>query len=297
MTSTAIAPAQSAPAIEKVLIEGDLSRLSADQKVAYYMKVCESLGLNPYTKPFDYLKLNGREILYARKDATDQLRKAQHVSIVGLQRERLDDLYVVTATARTPDGRSDSSIGAVMVKGLMGEGLANALMKAETKAKRRVTLSICGLGMTDDTEVDSIPGAQRTNFNGPVYSPEELGEQVDDEGRVVEVQEAPKATPLRERDVEDRAAIQRAGKIAQEALEERFGGPEPAPPPKARKAPPSREVLADRYAKLVETATEYGIPLDPEQWGIGEDTTAEEIAKKGAELKHMIYGDSPQQAA
>lgn len=162
--SQALAPVAAAPSIERVLIEGDLSRLSAEQKVAYYMKVCESLGLNPYTKPFDYLKLNGREILYARKDATDQLRKAQHVSIVDLQRERLDDLYVVTATARTPDGRSDSSIGAVMVKGLAGEGLANALMKAETKAKRRVTLSICGLGMTDDSEVESIPGAERVDF-------------------------------------------------------------------------------------------------------------------------------------
>jgi len=162
--TTTLAPAQAAPTIERVLIEGDLSRLTPDQKLAYYLKVCESLALNPYTKPFDYLRLNGREILYARKDATDQLRKTQHVSIVGLTRERLDDLYVVTATARTPDGRSDSAIGAVMIKGLGGEALANALMKAETKAKRRVTLSICGLGMTDDSEVESIPGAQRVDF-------------------------------------------------------------------------------------------------------------------------------------
>jgi hypothetical protein len=33
------------------------------------------------------------------------------------------------------------------------------MMKAVTKAKRRVTLSICGLGMLDETEVDSVPGA------------------------------------------------------------------------------------------------------------------------------------------
>ena len=30
-------------------------------------------------------------------------------------------------------------------------------MKAETKAKRRVTLSICGLGMLDETEVETVP--------------------------------------------------------------------------------------------------------------------------------------------
>jgi hypothetical protein len=35
----------------------------------------------------------------------------------------------------------------------------NALMKAVTKAKRRLTLSICGLGMLDETEISSIPDA------------------------------------------------------------------------------------------------------------------------------------------
>jgi hypothetical protein len=35
--------------------------------------------------------------------------------------------------------------------------LANALMRAETKAKRRVTLSIAGLGWLDETEFDIVP--------------------------------------------------------------------------------------------------------------------------------------------
>lgn len=153
-----------ADTIESVMLEGDLSKLNAAQKLSYYMKVCESLSLNPYTKPFDYLRLNGREILYARKDATDQLRKLNRVSIVRLEREQIGDLLVVTASALAADGRRDSAIGAVPTKGLTGEALANALMKAETKAKRRVTLSICGLGMTDDSEVDSIPGAQRVEI-------------------------------------------------------------------------------------------------------------------------------------
>ena len=30
-------------------------------------------------------------------------------------------------------------------------------MKAETKSKRRVTLSICGLGFLDESEIDTIP--------------------------------------------------------------------------------------------------------------------------------------------
>ena len=36
------------------------------------------------------------------------------------------------------------------------DDLANAFMKAETKAKRRVTLSICGLGILDETEIETI---------------------------------------------------------------------------------------------------------------------------------------------
>jgi hypothetical protein len=146
---------------EQLMIQGDMARLSPVQRTDYYQRVCDSLGLNPLTRPFEYITLNGKLVLYARKDATDQLRTLQGVSIVRLERERLDDLYVVTAHATNAKGRSDSSVGAVNVKGLSGEGLANALMRAETKAKRRVTLSLCGLGWSDESEVDSIPSAQR----------------------------------------------------------------------------------------------------------------------------------------
>lgn len=148
-------------AMENVLVNGDLSRLSPQERLSYYRHVCQSVGLNPLTRPFDYLKLSGRLVLYARKDATDQLRKIHNVSIEITDRERLDDVYVVTAVARMPDGRVDSEIGAVNVQGLKGESLANALMKATTKAKRRVTLSICGMGMLDETETETIPQQQR----------------------------------------------------------------------------------------------------------------------------------------
>jgi hypothetical protein len=77
----------------------------------------------------------------------------------------VEDCYVVTARATTPI-RQDESIGAVNIAGLKGDVRANAMMKAETKAKRRVTLSICGLGMLDETEVDSIPGARITPSAG-----------------------------------------------------------------------------------------------------------------------------------
>jgi hypothetical protein len=146
-----------AQTVERVLLQGDLSRLSPKQKIDYYGAVCESVGLNPLTRPFDYLVLNGKEILYARREATEQLRRLYDVSVTITARELTEDIYVVTARATLPSGRTDENIGAVPVGTLKGEARANGMMKAETKAKRRVTLAICGLGVLDESERDGLP--------------------------------------------------------------------------------------------------------------------------------------------
>jgi len=148
--------------LESVLIQGDLAKLSQDQRVDYYNRVCTSIGLNPLTRPFEYITLNGKLTLYARRDATDQLRMLYKVSIKITARELMGDVYVVTAQASMPDGRCDESTGAVTIKGLVGDNLANAYLKCETKAKRRVSLSICGLGMLDESEKDSLPSANKS---------------------------------------------------------------------------------------------------------------------------------------
>lgn len=151
--------------IEQVVMQGDLAKLNPEQRVTYYHKVCDSLGLNPYTRPFDYISLNGKLTLYAKKDATEQLRQVKNISIVELEGRMIDDLYVVTAKACTPSGRTDQATGAVSIGSLRGEQKANAIMKAETKAKRRVTLSIAGMGFTDESEIDSIPNAKFVNVD------------------------------------------------------------------------------------------------------------------------------------
>src|SRR5215510_224243 len=173
--STALAaPAQYLPpdVAEKVVLGGDLSELDAAQRAEYYGAVCRSLGLNPLTKPFEYLTLNGKLRLYALRDCADQLRRLHGISIYIANRERLSDIYVVTARARDRQGREDESTGAVPLGNLRGDALANALMKAETKAKRRVTLSIAGLGWLDETEVETIPQGPR----GAAQSEEPRGE-------------------------------------------------------------------------------------------------------------------------
>jgi hypothetical protein len=143
-------------AIEQVLAYGDLTKLTSTQRTAYYSRVCESLGLNPLTRPFEFINLSGKLVFYARRDCADQLRNIHHVTVAITSRERIDDVYVVTARATLPNGRSDESTGAVTVGSLKGDALANALMKAETKAKRRVTLSICGLSVLDESELETV---------------------------------------------------------------------------------------------------------------------------------------------
>jgi hypothetical protein len=157
-TAVATSPQPLPPeVVEKVVIGGDLAGLNAAQRAEYYGAVCRSLGLNPLTKPFEYLNLNGKLRLYALRDCADQLRRLHGISICIANRERMSDIYVVTARAKDRQGREDESTGAVTVGDLKGDALANALMKAETKAKRRVTLSIAGLGWLDETELETVP--------------------------------------------------------------------------------------------------------------------------------------------
>jgi hypothetical protein len=153
--------------MQQVLIMGDLGKLSSEERAAYYLRTCESLGLNPMTKPFDYIWLNGKLTLYARKDCTDQLRNIHGVSMSKPDIQFQDDLIIVTIEARDKTGRGDSDVG-VVKRGDMQGNVANAIMKAVTKAKRRVTLSICGLGMLDETEVETISDAQPFSELTPV---------------------------------------------------------------------------------------------------------------------------------
>ena len=140
--------------IELFLKSGDLAGLAPAQRVSYYNAVCESVGLNPLTRPFEFISFQGKTILYARRDCADQLRKIHGVSIPSLETRKEDGLYIVVAHATDRNGRTDTATGAVATNNLSGSDLANAIMKAETKAKRRVTLSLCGLGVLDESEID-----------------------------------------------------------------------------------------------------------------------------------------------
>lgn len=163
MMTTELAPTNGngdAAVMEAVIVNGDLAKLTPAQRVDWYRIRCAAAGLDPRTQPFQYITLQGKLTLYATKTATEQLCAQRNITTSIVGRERADDLYIVTCRAAI-DARYTESIGAVSIAGLKGEALANALMKAETKAKRRAVLALSGLGMLDETEAEDIPASAK----------------------------------------------------------------------------------------------------------------------------------------
>lgn len=152
--------------ISSLVLNGDLSKLTPVQKVQYMGYRCKQLGLDIAAKPFELLKLNGKEVLYATSACTQQLCESRGLSTSFVGSDRVEDVLVVTAKVTDKDGRSTENVGAVSIGSLKGDALANALMKTRTKALRRAVLSHCGLGMLDETEIETIPHAAPVNGNG-----------------------------------------------------------------------------------------------------------------------------------
>jgi hypothetical protein len=209
-------------AVEQALVTGDLSSLTPSQRVVLYQQTCSSLALNPLTTPFAYLRLNGKLILYATRNCTDQLRKVHNVDLQIVSREQIGDLYVVTTRARMANGRTDEDVAAVSIAGLRGEALANAMMKTTTKAKRRVTLSIVGLSMLDETEAETIPGARFEPIAPPT---------TEDGGDPRTPDPAPKPLPAAPADAPDpRPAGRLAAPVDQQLLADLDAAPPPSGP-------------------------------------------------------------------
>lgn len=148
--------------VESLVLRGDISALSPEERAKFYVQLCEQLGLNPATQPFAMLRLNGKEVMYPTRGATDQL-----AAIHRLNREIVDGPKVVdlagtklvyaVCRATHPNGRVETAVATVPLTDPV-----NVLMKCETKAKRRATLSILGLGMLDETEIETIPAHLRS---------------------------------------------------------------------------------------------------------------------------------------
>ena len=152
---------------ESLVIRGDVSGLKPDQRVALYLATCKELGLNPRAQPFSFLRLNGKEVMYATRGATDQLARLHNVTREVIDGPKVIDLagtkmVYCAARATLPGGRSETSVATLPLVDPL-----TVLMKAETKAKRRATIALLGLSVLDEDEVRDIPASAKGATSTP----------------------------------------------------------------------------------------------------------------------------------
>lgn len=163
--------APDAEIIESVITKGDLAKLSAHERTRLYVAVCKSCGLNPLTKPFEYITLNGKLVLYALRSCTDQLRTIHGVSVEELAETTRDGVYIVTAKVRNKDGRTDMAKGAVTIANLKGDALANAIMKAECVPLESEILTRDGFKRFDQLTIGQEVLAYDCGSDASVWTP------------------------------------------------------------------------------------------------------------------------------
>lgn len=147
--------------IEKIK-DGDLSRLNQEEQVRYYTHECGRMGLDPAARPIAFLRFQGALTLYLKRTGTDMLAAKHRVSTVFVDGPRVmrvegTETSVLYARARAtmPDGRTAEDVGT-----LPAIDVVNGLMKVASKALRRVTARITGWGGLEESELDTMHGAQ-----------------------------------------------------------------------------------------------------------------------------------------
>jgi hypothetical protein len=170
---------QSNAEVVALVTKGDLSKLSNEELVRVYIARCDALGLDVRATPFELINFKGKTQLYPKKEAAEQLRRINGISTKIVEEVITEQgILRVRIEGRDKLGREDEEVAALFVKGMSGQDLADAMMKVITKAKRRLTLSMCGLGQMADIDDDDPRILRRQALN---METGELIEIVDDD--------------------------------------------------------------------------------------------------------------------
>jgi hypothetical protein len=136
----------------------DLEGMSEQQRHEYYLSACEYMNLPPELNvlAFHYMDQGDgarKLVLYAKKGATDIIRKNLNISVIDLKKETGSGEVTWIAKGQDKSGRIEMSSGSKSIEGLRGRDLESAIMWAQTKALRRMTLQFVGGGILDETEI------------------------------------------------------------------------------------------------------------------------------------------------
>jgi hypothetical protein len=154
--------------LARFALEGTVHLWTVKDKIAFIALVNKRAGLPFGTIGLIRTEYNSKgetiikEIPYASRQTTVELGKVNKISVHILEKDiKLGDYALFQARATDIDsGRQVDATGCCALVNQYGplkmDAQANKIMHAETKAKRRATLEICGLAFLDDTEVDDM---------------------------------------------------------------------------------------------------------------------------------------------
>jgi hypothetical protein len=138
----------------------DLDRLSDEQLRQYYLDACAYHGVPPELNVLAFTLMDSgdgarRRVLYAKKGATDIIRDRLGISVVDLRKEVFNGTLTYTCFGKNVAGRLEIAVGASYIEGVTGRALEVAIMVAQTRAVRRMTLQFAGAGLLDETELQA----------------------------------------------------------------------------------------------------------------------------------------------
>jgi len=138
----------------------DLESLNEAQRQDYVKAICKHLGvpdnLNLIALTYvDDAEGPSRLVAYAKRGATENVRNGLQINIESLTHQMIGGSIVFTAVAKSDKtGRREIATGSKWIEGLQGTQLDDAIMTAQTRALRRVTLQFIGAGVLDESEVN-----------------------------------------------------------------------------------------------------------------------------------------------
>lgn len=157
---------------------GDLSTLPEAEQDRVLVKMCAHYGLDPILRPFCIIPAQGKKIWYPTKAATDMVASRDALTRKFKERRIDKELMICEIIMEITDGKRieegtavvslgefvrDPKSGQITEQMMRGEAVANAIMRCETKAKRRATLA--WFGMPDGTggeDLESPPATSST---------------------------------------------------------------------------------------------------------------------------------------
>lgn len=161
---------------KKFVPRSDIDKMSELEQRQYYLDACEYFQVPPelnvlYFTYFDSGDGARVKVLAAKKGATDIIRDRLHINITELTDKMVNGSIVFFAKGMNGKGRFEMATGAKYIEGLKGQDLDSAIMTAQTRALKRLTLQFAGGGLLDESEVPNSVTADIAKASRPAEQP------------------------------------------------------------------------------------------------------------------------------